>query len=266
MEARMNSDDFSRRFGGVGRLVSAPGLARLRDAHVCVMGIGGVGSWIVEALARSGVGEMTLIDLDEVCVSNVNRQIHALDGEVGKPKISVMADRCRAINPGITIHEHHVFYTPTNSASLLDPAQGYTFVVDSIDNGKLKAHLLAACRDLGIPALTCGGAGGRSDPTRVRVVDIVKSFNDPLLHAVRKHLRQRHGFPRGGKRKMGVTCIFSEELPVYPWSDGSVCARQEAGSDMRLNCEEGFGTAAFLTGAFGMVAAAEVVKQIVSEG
>ena len=229
---------------------------------MCVVGIGGVGSWIVEALARSGVGELTLIDLDEVCVSNVNRQIHALDGEVGRPKIAVMAERCRAINPEIKIHQENAFYTVTDSAALLDPARGYTFVVDSIDNGKLKAHLLAACRDLGIPSITCGGAGGRSDPTKVQVADLTKSFNDPLLHAVRKHLRQRYGFPRGGKRKMRVTCIFSEELPVYPWSDGSVCSRQEAGTDMRLNCEEGFGTAAFLTGAFGMVAAAEVVKAI----
>ena len=258
----MLSDDFSLRFGGVGRLISADGLERVNRAHVCVLGIGGVGSWIVEALARSGVGELTLVDLDEVCVSNVNRQLHALEGQVGKPKISVMAERVRAINPHVRVHEENAFYTTSSSADLLDPKRGYTYLVDAIDNGKLKAHLLAACRDLGLPALTCGGAGGRADPTKIRSCDLLKSFNDPLLHAVRKNLRQRYGFPRGPKRKMGVTCVFSEEPPFYPWSDGSVCARQEAGSDMRLNCEDGFGTAAFLTGAFGMVAAAEVVKAL----
>jgi len=254
-------DDFVTRFGGVGRLVSEEGLERLRRSHVCVVGIGGVGSWVVEALARSGMGAITLIDLDDICVSNINRQIHALDAQVGRTKVSVMAERIHGIHPACDVRPEPTFYTEANAATLLD--QRYDCVVDAIDRGKLKAHLIASCRRLGLPVITSGGSGGRRDPTRVRVADLSRTYNDTLLHQVRRMLRQRHGFPKGRKRKFGVPCIFSEEPPIFPGGDGSVRTTKEEGAGLRLNCEDGFGTAVFVTGTFGFVAASAVVGMLV---
>ena len=250
---------FDVRFGGIRRLYSKEGLERLRRAHVCVVGIGGVGSWAVESLARSGVGRLTLVDMDDVCVSNVNRQIHALDGELKKTKVAVMAHRARAINPEIDVQPVEAFLTRHNAGSLLDA--DYDHVFDAIDSPREKCLMIAACRDRGIPIITAGGAGGRRDPTRIRVRDLARSEGDRLLQSVRKSLRADHGFPRGGK-KFGVESVFSSERPVYPQSDGSVCEAREADSDLRLDCRSGFGTATFVTGTFGFVAAARIIDRL----
>ena len=254
--------DFEFRFGGVGRLFGARALAALRDAHVCVVGIGGVGSWSVEALARSGLGKLTLIDLDEVCVSNVNRQLHALNADVGRAKVEVMAGRVRDIHPECDVRAVPEFFTDANAESLL--SVHYDFVVDAIDSLTNKCRLIALCRARGIPIVTCGGAGGRRDPTQVRVTDLALTSHDRLLQKVRETLRKDHGFPRGEK-KFGVAAVFSPEPPVFPAGDGTICAQRQAGADgesLRLNCESGFGTATFVTGTFGFVAAAHVVQQI----
>lgn len=253
---------FDVRFGGIRRLYSKEGLERLRRAHVCVVGIGGVGSWAVESLARSGVGRLTLVDLDDVCVSNVNRQIHALDGEIKKTKVAVMAHRARAINPDIEVHPVEAFLTPGNAASLLD--NDYDYVFDAIDSPREKCLMIVRCLERGIPIITAGGAGGRRDPTRIRVDDLARSNGDRLLQSVRKTLRADHGFPRGGK-KFGVDCVFSNEPPVFPQKDGSVCETRDAGADLRLDCRSGFGTATFVTGTFGFVAAARIVERLVDE-
>ena len=235
--------DYEQRFGAVGRVLSRDGLDRLRKARACVIGVGGVGVWTAEALARSGIGGLTLVDMDEVCVSNVNRQLHALDGNIGRPKVDVMADRIRRIHPECEVRADTRFYNGATSESIL--SDGFDCVVDAIDHGKTKCHLIDACVKREIPVVTVGGAGGMRDPTAVKVADLSRTEYDPLLQQVRKRLRTRYGFPRG-KRKFGVECVFSTERPVFPLPDGEVCdSRDAAGGDMRLNCEGGFGTTAF---------------------
>lgn len=186
------------RFGGIARLVSAEGLQRLRAAHVCVVGIGGVGSWTVEALARSGVGALTLIDLDEVCVTNINRQLHALDGTIGRSKVEVMAERVRLINPDCRVTAVTEFFTEQSAQRLFAP--DFTCVVDAIDALGNKCRLLALCRARALPVIACGAAGGRLDATQVRVADLANATRDRLLAEVRKRLRQQHGFPRRASR------------------------------------------------------------------
>lgn len=251
--------DFEFRFGGIGRLFGTSGLAQLQRAHVAVVGIGGVGSWAVEALARSGLGKLTLVDLDEVCVSNVNRQLHATNETVGRAKVDVMAERVRSIHPECDVRPVIQFFTESNAAELLD--LGFDYVVDAIDSVSNKCLLIAMCRDRRIPVVACGGAGGRQDPTQVRVSDLAFTTHDRLLQKVRDRLRKDFGFPRGEK-KFGVPCVHSPETPMFPRCDGSVSAQRETGTDLRLNCESGFGTATFVTGTFGFAAAAVAIQSL----
>lgn len=250
---------YERRFGGVGRLYGREGLDRLKRAHVCVIGLGGVGSWAVEALVRSGIGELTLVDLDDVCISNVNRQLHALDGELGKPKVVVLARRVGAINPDCVVHPMHAFFLKSNAAEILQTR--FDHVLDAIDSPARKCLLIASCRERNIPVITTGASGGRRDPTAVKVMDLAYSSNDRLLQEVRKKLRTRYDFPRGDRR-FGVECVISSEAAVFPRRDGSVCRTSEPNPDLRLDCNSGFGTAAFVTGTFGFVAAARIVQKI----
>lgn len=257
------SDDYQDRFGGIGRLLGREGLARLRAAHVCVLGVGGVGSWSVEGLARSGVGALTLIDLDDVCVTNVNRQLPALDGNVGRPKVQALAERVRLINPGCRVTAITEFFTAATAARLL--AEPFTFVVDAIDSVTNKALLIAECVRRGVPIVTVGGAGGRRDGTQIFTGDLGEAGGDGLLRQVRKTLRRDHGFAAGkqrGKMRWGVRCVWSDEPPAFPWSDGTCAAEPEPGSSLKLDCESGFGTAVFVTGAFGLAAAQEAVRAI----
>lgn len=252
--------NYEARFGGIRRLFGVSGQDRLRQAHVCVVGIGGVGSWAVEALARTGVGAITLVDLDDVCISNVNRQLHAITGEFGRPKVEAMAQRVLAINPDCQVHVHHSLFTKSTADEILTTR--YDGLLDAIDSPSLKALLIARCRERGIPVVTTGGAGGRRDPTALRVEDVARTTHDALLQATRKILRAEHGFPRGEK-KFDVPCVYSTEAPIFPAKDGSVCERPEPGSNLRLDCRSGYGTACFVTGTFGFTAAAQVVKLIV---
>lgn len=258
----MALDDYHDRFGGVGRLLGREALERLNAAHVCVIGVGGVGSWAVEGLVRSGVGALTLIDLDDVCVTNVNRQLPAIDGQMGRPKVAVLAERARAINPGCRVTAVPEFFLPASSARLLEPA--YDFVIDAVDRMSIKAQIIADCSERGRPVLSIGAAGGRRDPGRVRIGDIGEA-GDELMRQVRKKLRRDHGFSRGAHRgitRMGVPCVWSEERPIFPWADGTCAAEPEPGSNLKLDCESGFGTAVFVTGVFGFAAAGEVVRRI----
>ena len=252
---------YQKRFSGIARLYGTAGLDRLRNAHVCVVGVGGVGSWAVEALARSGIGELTLIDLDDVCISNVNRQLHALDGELGKPKVEALSRRVRAINPDCVIHPLQQFFLKSNAEEILSTR--YDAVLDAIDSPSRKAVLLALCRERQIPTVTTGGAGGRRDPTAIEVTDLSLASHDRLLREVRRLVRRRYGFPRGDKL-FGIECVVSREPVLFPAPDGTVCAEQPASPDLRLDCNSGFGTACFVTGAFGFVAASRVVQQIVA--
>jgi tRNA threonylcarbamoyladenosine dehydratase len=251
---------YEQRFGGLRRLFGDVGQRRLRRAHVCVVGLGGVGSWAVEALARSGIGELTLVDLDDVCVSNVNRQLHAVDGELGKPKVEVLARRSKAINPECIVHPVQAFFLKSNASEIL--RAGFDYVLDAIDSPARKCLLIALCRERAIPVITVGASAGRRDPTAVEVLDLAFSSHDRLLQEVRKKLRTRHGFPRQGD--FSVECVVSREPVVYPTRDGSICAAPGADPDLRLDCDSGFGTASFVTGTFGLVAASRVVQNIAS--
>ncbi len=255
-----NESDRSDRLSGLERLLGAPGLARLATARVAVIGIGGVGSWTAEALARSGLGALRLVDGDDVCVTNVNRQLVALDGAVGRPKVRVMAERAALIDPSLAVEAVPAFLGEANLDAVLD---GVDLVVDCIDSARLKADLVARAQAAGRGVVVVGGAGGRRDPTAVRAVDLGLAAGDPLLRRTRQELRRRHGYPRGGAGRpapLGVRCITSLEAPVYPWRDGTCRATPEPDAPLALDCASGFGTAAFGTGAMGLAAAAEAVR------
>lgn len=262
MEPKASQDtaEFHHRFGGIARLYGKEGLERLRAAHVCVVGVGGVGSWTVEALARSGVGAITMIDLDDVCVTNTNRQLHALDGQIGRPKVDVLAERVRAIHSGCRVEAVQKFFTAASAERLL--GVGFDFVVDAIDQLTNKCLIIAYCHERKIPILTVGGAGGKRDGSSLRVTDLGLSEQDELLRQVRRKLRHEHGFPAEKKAIFGVPSVYSLEKPVFPWANGTACATKEPGSDLKLDCASGFGTATFVTGAFGFAAAGEVVTRL----
>lgn len=252
-------DDYHARFSGLGRLFGQAGLDRLRAARVAVIGVGGVGSWAAEALARSGIGSLTLVDPDDVCISNTNRQLPALDGGYGLAKVTAIAARLQSINPACQVVTRQEFFSGETADRILEP--GFDHVLDAIDSPANKCRLIAGCRARGIPVFVTGGAGGRRDPTAIRVADLALSTHDRLLAEVRSQLRKHHGFPGEGKR-FGVECVYSPEPVVYPAQDGGVCAQREPGSELRLDCESGYGTACFVTGAFGFAAAARIVRQL----
>jgi tRNA A37 threonylcarbamoyladenosine dehydratase len=257
-------DDYDARFGGIRRLYGRRAAKRFRSAHVVVVGVGGVGSWTVEALARSGIGKLTLIDLDDVCVSNVNRQLHALDGTIGRPKVEVLAERCRAIQPGIEVMADTAFVTPGNLARRIP--EDADQVVDAIDSVVAKAALIAWCKRRKLPIVVTGAAGGQTDPTRIRVADLSSTEHDPLLAKVRARLRRDFGFSRNPRRRFSVECVYSDEQLVYPGSDGEVCFQKPGeGEATRLDCASGFGAASFVTGSFGFTAAARVLARLAKQ-
>ena len=249
------------RFGGIERLYGQGSLARLDQAHVAVIGLGGVVSWAAEALARSGVGKITLIDLDAVCVTNVNRQIHALEDTVGLPKARAMADRLERINPDLEMHVEEAFFNKANAESIL--SRRIDYVIDAIDSIRDKCLLVDKCYRRQQPLVISGGAGGKRDPSLVCRSDLGQTTNDPLLKRLRRKLRQEYGFSRDLNKPFGMTAVYSEENPVFPWSNGSVCDRPEPDSSLKLDCASGFGTAGFLTGTLGFTAAAVVVEELV---
>ncbi|MFZ4537302.1 tRNA cyclic N6-threonylcarbamoyladenosine(37) synthase TcdA [Propionivibrio sp.] len=251
-----NGADLARRFGGIQRLYGADALERFQAAHVCVVGIGGVGSWASEALARSAIGQITLIDLDMVAESNVNRQIHALGDAFGKAKTLAMAERILAINPACRINEVEDFVTPDNLDQLLD--KGFDYVIDAIDQVRTKAAMIAWCKTREIPLITSGGAGGQIDPTRIEITDLARTIQDPLLSRVRALLRKEYGFTRDAKRKFGIPAVFSNEPLRYPES-GASCDEPPMLSG--LNCA-GFGSSVCVTAPFGLFAAAEVLRYL----
>ncbi len=258
--AEQSVTEFEKRFDGIARLYGRSGLEKLRAARVCVVGIGGVGTWAAEALARSGVGALTLVDLDEFCASNINRQLHALTETIGRSKVEVMAERIRAINPDCRVTAEQKFFNEASAEKLFAPK--FDFVIDAIDDVTNKVLLLVHCREKNLPVVACGGAGGRRELTSVRVGDLSKASHDKLLSEVRRRLRKEHHFP-AGHSAMGVPCVYSVERTVFPQTDGSVCEiRTEAEDGARLNCNGGLGSATFVTGAFGFAAAGIVVRKI----
>lgn len=256
--------DFERRFGGIARLYGAAGLARFRAAHVCVVGVGGVGSWIVEALARSAIGSITMIDLDNLAESNINRQLHALTDTLGMAKVTALAQRIAQINPECRVTQIEDFLTADNLDAMVGQCN-YDYIIDAIDNVRVKTALIAYCRARRLRLVTIGSAGGQIDPTRIEVRDLCRTEQEPLLAKVRKRLRAEHGFPRGTKNKFGIDAVFSTEplrFPELAADDGDAAGRTQDNAGISgLNCA-GFGSAVVVTAAFGLVAAAHVLRQL----
>lgn len=250
-----------RRFGGVRRLYGARAMARIQRAHVCVIGIGGVGSWAAEALARSGVAALTLIDLDHVAESNINRQVHALESELGRAKVEVMAERIHAINPSCRVHRVDEFVSADNLETLL--AAEADWIIDCIDRFRVKAALVAWCRRRKRRIITVGAAGGLSDPTAVRVCDLARSVHDPLLAQTRKLLRHRYGFSDNPRRRFDVPCVYSSEQSVYPSDDGEVCRDKPGHAPAAgLSCASALGSVVTVTATMGFAAVAHVLKRL----
>lgn len=254
---RILDNDLDRRFGGVARLYGEAAALRLRNAHAVVVGLGGVGSWAAEALARCAVGWISLIDLDHVALSNTNRQIQALGDEFGKAKVTVMAERIRAIHPAVRIDTIEEFVDADNTAALVPAAD---VVLDCIDQVAAKAALVLHCRAQGVPLVCCGAGGGRIDPTRIRHGDLARVEGDPLLAKLRHRLRREHGFPRVDARgrvpAFGVPAVYSDEPVRRP----SVCEGEAFAGG--LACA-GYGSSVMVTASLGMAAAAVAVDLMI---
>jgi tRNA threonylcarbamoyladenosine dehydratase len=257
----------SRRFDRTGRLLGDAGMERLARARVLVFGLGGVGSYAVEGLARSGVGHLTLVDFDEVCVTNLNRQLHATVRTVGKPKAELMAQRCREVNPDVSVEAVQAFYRAEAAEALLGP--GWDYVVDAIDNVKAKLHLLHRAVSLGLPVVSSMGAAGRLDPTALRVEDLCETHMDPFAKDVRKLLKRKYGLETD--RPTGITAVYSIErcrspVPLHydAQTDGFLCVCPSRENDFHT-CDHRTqvnGSAVFVTSVFGMAMAGVVVRRI----
>lgn len=258
--------DLERRFGGLRRLHGPAGYARVRGARIAVVGVGGVGSWTAEALARSGVAELTLIDLDHIAESNINRQVHALEPTLGQAKVLALKDRIALIHPACVVHAVEEFVDEANAAELLG-AQPLDGVIDCCDQVRAKAAVAAWAQAQGVPVVAVGAAGGKVSPHLLEVADLAQVTHDPLLASLRQRMRQRHGGVRKGP--MGLTCVFSREAVRPPQDavcevDGEVGEpAEEASSDGSLNCH-GFGSSVTVTATFGMVAAAELLNRLIA--
>jgi len=244
--------DFERRFSGVKRLYGEAGIKKLQSAHIVVIGIGGVGSWAAEALARNAVGMVTLIDLDNIAESNVNRQLHAVDGEFGKAKVTAMRERILNINPQCDVHEIEDFITLQNIATLL--STDFDVILDCIDDAQAKIALADFCKRSQIPLIMAGSAGGRLDPTRIKVADLAYVTGDRLLSKVRNQLRRDCAFPRAANNKksakFGINCVYSDEQAIKPDAACEVDSVAITG----LNCA-GYGSSVCVTAPFGFTAA-----------
>lgn len=260
-----------RRFDRAARLFGEPALHSLMDARVLVVGVGGVGSFAAESLARSGVGTLTLIDFDKVCITNSNRQLHAMKGTIGKNKVEVMAERLRLIHPTSTIETIQKFYSENLSDELLSGRIDY--VVDAIDNITAKTHLLAACVRRGIPVVSSMGAAARLDPTCIRVADLGLTSKDPFARAVRKILHKNYGIDSTSREAIGIPAVYSIEeprLPIPPaYDEGQgfrcVCPGGKNGLNDCDKSDRIDGSASFVTGAFGLAAASVVVRHFCRE-
>ena len=232
--------NYEARFGGIGRLYGRSGLDILRNSRMAVVGIGGVGSWAAEALARSGVGAIILMDLDDLCITNTNRQIHALETTIGQSKTEAMAARLRQINP---------------EAEII-----------SIDSLIPKAHLIASCYRSKQPLVTCGGAGGRVNPAKIEIGDLSRTKGDPLLSSLRYKLKKDYGLPLGEKaRKLKIPCVFSQETPVYPTCDGETSCTRDPEFQGKMGCDSGFGSITHITGTFGFFAASAAIQTLLNK-
>ncbi len=255
--------NFEEKFGSLSRVYGDDVLQKIRDSHICIVGIGGVGSWAAEALARSGVGKLTLVDGDIISNSNINRQIHTLDSSIGKAKIDVMSARISEINAECKVKTINQYIDENNQRDILE--RGYDGVIDAIDSLKFKAAIIYNCKRNKIPIVTTGGAGGLTDPTMVEVKDLSRTWNDPLAAAVRLCLRQQFNFARNLKRSFGVPCVYSTEQQRYPDKDGNPGFCKPGVAGLSLDCHSGYGSSVMVTGSFGFVAAAKLIELLLKK-
>ena len=273
-ESEMETYRLHRRFDRMGRLIGDAAMEKLFRSHVMIIGLGGVGSFTAESLMRSGVGKVTLVDFDEICITNFNRQLHALQGSVGEKKVEVMAERLRKVNPQAKVLPIVKFYNARFSEEIFNEAEAQfgtiDYVVDAIDSITPKCHLLEFCKNKKIPVVTSTGSGGKLDPTRIKIADLSQTIIDPLAKAVRRILRDQHGFPDEGL--FGIQAVYSDEPSTAPhelhYDNGKgfrcVCPQ---GQNEFFNCDNRnviLGNASFVTGSFGLTCASVVVKELVS--
>jgi tRNA A37 threonylcarbamoyladenosine dehydratase len=255
------ANDYQARFDGIRRLYGDAAAKEIAKLHIAVIGLGGVGSWAVEALARTGVGKITLVDYDTVSLGNINRQLAALSSTVEQKKHAVLAARIGDINPDCEVVVIDDFITIANMQQCLSAEREYDCVIDAIDSIKFKAAMIYTCHRCKIPIITTGGAGGLTDPTAVQVSDLSRTYNDPLAAKVRGALRRDYGFTRNAKRSFRVECVFSSQQPVYPQTDGSVGREKPGLHGVSLDCRFGYGSAIFVTATFGNVAAYRAIEK-----
>ncbi len=257
----MSTSDYDQRFAGLQRLYGTVAYAQLKTLHLCVIGLGGVGAWAAEALARTGIGRLTLIDYDTISLSNINRQLPALSDTVGEKKYAVLARRIAAINPLCDCRCVDDFITVDNLATHLHQDHCHDGVIDAIDAITVKAAIIYYCKRNKIPVITTGGAGGCTDPTQITVADLSRTYNDALAARVRGRLRDNYGWTKNPKRRFGVECVFSTQHKLYPKADGSVSHKKPGIHGVHLDCRFGYGSASFITASFGLFAAARAIDK-----
>ncbi|OCG25999.1 tRNA cyclic N6-threonylcarbamoyladenosine(37) synthase TcdA [Gilliamella sp. wkB108] len=261
----MNSESYFQRFSGIARLYGESALQSFSQAHICVIGIGGVGSWIAESLARSGIGHITLLDMDDVCVTNTNRQIHALKSNIGKAKTAVMAERILQINPDCVVTQIDDFINATNVSDYLGSKlmPRYHYIIDAIDSVRDKAAVLAYCKRQKLKVITIGGAGGKKDPTKIQISDLAKTIQDPLAAKLRERLKNDFKLNKDSKGKYSIPCVYSSEQLTYPAKNGQICySKSSADGPKKMDCESGFGAITTVTATFGFVAVSYVLAKL----
>lgn len=253
--------DLDFRFGGIQRLYGREGFKKIHSSHICIVGLGGVGSWAVESLARSGVGKLTLVDFDDICVSNTNRQLPAMEGNVGKLKSQVLKDRVLKINPDINVEIKDLAYGRDTESEIF--SDEFDVVVDAIDHGLTKLHLVLACFERKVPVVVAGSAGGRFNPSHIETSDLSKTHEDAMLSILRKDLRRQAGFPRKGP--MGIPCVYSTEKVIY--SDAEGCLTHDKPQDFKkpLDCSTGLGTVTHITGNFGFCLSHLALQEVLNK-
>jgi tRNA A37 threonylcarbamoyladenosine dehydratase len=258
------SPAYMQRFGGLARLYGAAALPALQQAHFVVIGLGGVGTWVAEALARSGIGQLTLIEMDDICITNTNRQLHTLASSIGQTKLAVMRARLQDINPELIVNGIDDFIDQHNMRHYI--GKQHHVVIDAMDAAHIKAALVAYCLAIKVRLITIGSSGGKRDPSQVRCDDLGRSISDPMLAKIRTQLYRHHRFARDAQRKFRVDAVYSTEQMIYPKPDGSVCmSKQGLDNGVKLDCAGGFGSSLMVTGTFGFVAAEKAITRYLAK-
>lgn len=255
---------YQHRFSGLIRLYGTQACHQLLQSHVLIIGIGGVGSWIAEALARSGIGTITLMDLDEICVTNTNRQVHTTSHTIGQSKTAVMAKRLKDINPEIVVHCIDDFIDKNNIVEHIH--SDYSLVCDAIDNAIDKTEVMAYCKKNQQLIITIGSSGGKKDPSKIAYDDLTKVTGDPMFLKIRNNLRRKHGFSRDTKKTFGIEAIYSPEPMIYPDNNGETSTnKQSMSSGDKLDCGSGYGASTMITASFGLLAASRIIDALIKE-